>query len=88
MANHARGATGNKRYKRGRYVHRVGRTARMGQQGEAVLFLLPSEAAYLDQLAQVLASSSVLAITAGDWRPAFSVFPARSKLAATFYRLL
>lgn len=33
-----------------RYVHRVGRTARMGQAGEAVLFLLPSEAPYLPLL--------------------------------------
>lgn len=33
-----------------RYVHRVGRTARMGQTGEAILFLLPSEIAYLDLL--------------------------------------
>lgn len=32
------------------YVHRVGRTARMGQQGEAVLFLLPSELPYVQLL--------------------------------------
>lgn len=32
------------------YVHRVGRTARMGHAGEAVLFLLPSEAGYLQLL--------------------------------------
>ena len=35
-----------------RYVHRVGRTARMGQQGQALLFLLPSEKAYIDRLQQ------------------------------------
>ena len=35
-----------------RYVHRVGRTARMGSAGEAMLFLLPSEAGYVDLLAQ------------------------------------
>ena len=33
-----------------RYVHRVGRTARMGQQGEAILFLLPAEIGYLGLL--------------------------------------
>jgi len=33
-----------------RYVHRVGRTARMGSVGEAVLFLLPSERGYLAKL--------------------------------------
>lgn len=32
------------------YVHRVGRTARKGQQGRALLFLLPSERGYLDVL--------------------------------------
>ncbi|KAA6429418.1 MAG: DEAD-box ATP-dependent RNA helicase 17-like [Trebouxia sp. A1-2] len=34
----------------GVYVHRVGRTARMGQQGRALLFLLPSEREYVDKL--------------------------------------
>ncbi|KAJ2030958.1 ATP-dependent RNA helicase dbp7 [Coemansia sp. S610] len=29
------------------YLHRVGRTARLGRVGEAILFLLPSESAYL-----------------------------------------
>ncbi|CAL5219539.1 g1390 [Coccomyxa viridis] len=32
------------------YVHRVGRTARMGKVGEAMLFLMPSERAYLGNL--------------------------------------
>ena len=36
----------------GRYVHRVGRTARMGLKGEAILFLLPSEVAYLEWLSK------------------------------------
>jgi ATP-dependent RNA helicase DDX31/DBP7 len=34
------------------YVHRVGRTARMGQHGEALLFLLPSEVVYVELLQQ------------------------------------
>jgi hypothetical protein len=34
-----------------RYVHRVGRTARLGREGEALLFLLPSERGYLAHLA-------------------------------------
>lgn len=33
-----------------RYVHRVGRTARLGQRGAAALFLLPSERAYIEHL--------------------------------------
>ncbi|KAJ2494054.1 ATP-dependent RNA helicase dbp7 [Coemansia sp. RSA 2050] len=32
------------------YLHRVGRTARLGRVGEAILFLLPSENAYLTLL--------------------------------------
>ncbi|CEP14869.1 hypothetical protein [Parasitella parasitica] len=42
------------------YVHRVGRTARLGKAGEALLFLLPSEMDYLDILkAQDLFPESV-----------------------------
>jgi ATP-dependent RNA helicase DDX31/DBP7 len=42
------------------YVHRVGRTARLGKAGEATLFLLPSEMEYLDILkAQDLFPESV-----------------------------
>ncbi|EFN59565.1 hypothetical protein CHLNCDRAFT_56430 [Chlorella variabilis] len=33
------------------YVHRVGRTARLGHKGDAVLFLLPSERGYVAHLA-------------------------------------
>ncbi|RKP22289.1 P-loop containing nucleoside triphosphate hydrolase protein, partial [Syncephalis pseudoplumigaleata] len=32
------------------YAHRVGRTARLGKEGDALLFLLPSEMAYVDVL--------------------------------------
>ncbi|ORY96299.1 P-loop containing nucleoside triphosphate hydrolase protein [Syncephalastrum racemosum] len=42
------------------YVHRVGRTARLGKAGRAALFLLPSEMEYLDILkAQELYPESV-----------------------------
>ncbi|XP_028515848.1 probable ATP-dependent RNA helicase DDX31 isoform X2 [Exaiptasia diaphana] len=34
------------------YIHRVGRTARIGNEGQALLFLTPSEAAYLETLAE------------------------------------
>ena len=33
------------------YVHRIGRTARVGHKGEALIFLLPTESAYADLLA-------------------------------------
>ncbi|CAO3639206.1 unnamed protein product [Cunninghamella echinulata] len=53
------------------YVHRVGRTARLGKAGEAVLFLLPSEMDYLPILKaqnltiQPVTSESVLAQSFG-----------------------
>lgn len=34
------------------YVHRVGRTARIGGHGNALLFLLPSETEYIKELAK------------------------------------
>jgi ATP-dependent RNA helicase DDX10/DBP4 len=34
------------------YIHRVGRTARYKSKGNALLFLLPSERAFVDQLTQ------------------------------------
>jgi len=34
-----------------RYVHRVGRTARMGHAGESILFLMPHERPYIGMLA-------------------------------------
>lgn len=33
------------------YVHRVGRTARVGKQGHALLFIMPAEVQYLKSLA-------------------------------------
>ncbi|KAJ9069421.1 ATP-dependent RNA helicase dbp7 [Entomophthora muscae] len=35
------------------YVHRVGRTARLGRAGDAILFLLPSEVEYVSRLASL-----------------------------------
>ena len=34
------------------YIHRVGRTARYKSKGNALMFLLPSERAFIDQLTQ------------------------------------
>ncbi|KAF9909208.1 ATP-dependent RNA helicase dbp7 [Linnemannia zychae] len=46
------------------YVHRVGRTARLGRDGEAMLFLLPSEVKYLELLtAQGLPNEEVSVTT-------------------------
>jgi superfamily II DNA/RNA helicase len=32
------------------YIHRVGRTARAGKPGKALLFLMPNEAGYVQEL--------------------------------------
>lgn len=32
------------------FVHRIGRTARMGRKGEALIFLMPSEETYIEFL--------------------------------------
>jgi ATP-dependent RNA helicase DDX31/DBP7 len=34
------------------YIHRIGRTARVGKQGQAYIFLLPSEVEYVDLLGE------------------------------------
>ena len=39
--------------------HRVGRTARLGQQGRALLFLQPTEAPYLELLTRSGAPASL-----------------------------
>lgn len=33
------------------YVHRIGRTARVGQTGSSLLFLTPAETAFTEELA-------------------------------------
>ncbi|CAG8455572.1 10516_t:CDS:2 [Paraglomus brasilianum] len=35
------------------YIHRVGRTARLGKNGESIIFLLPSEIGYLNVLSSI-----------------------------------
>ncbi|KAJ1622940.1 P-loop containing nucleoside triphosphate hydrolase protein [Pavlovales sp. CCMP2436] len=47
------------------YVHRIGRTARIGKAGSALLFVLPSEAGFLELLKSrglELSSSSIISI--------------------------
>lgn len=33
------------------YVHRIGRTARVGQTGSSLIFLTPAESAFIEELA-------------------------------------
>lgn len=44
------------------YVHRVGRTARSGNQGSSLLFLMPSESEYLEHLKQHNLSLNALSL--------------------------
>ena len=53
-----------------RYVHRVGRTARMGRKGEAILFLLPAETGYLNLL-----EGAGHRVAAMDLFPVFEALP-------------
>ena len=57
----------------GRYVHRVGRTARLGKVGEAVLFLLPCETGYLSRLEAAGASLQRTSVL-----PALDLLPSTS----------
>ena len=53
-----------------RYVHRVGRTARLGACGEALLFLLPGERGYLARL-----GAAGMARQPADVLPALDLLP-------------
>jgi len=60
------------------YVHRVGRTARIGGRGSSLLFLTPAETAFIPELANhnirsvvVLSEYSTVEITADGASPAF-----------------
>lgn len=45
------------------YLHRIGRTARIGEKGNSVLFLLPSEVGYLDVLHKSSVTLSEIKVT-------------------------
>jgi ATP-dependent RNA helicase DDX55/SPB4 len=47
------------------FVHRVGRTARNGADGNALVFLMPNEEAYIDYLAQKDISMKEMEVTLG-----------------------
>ena len=47
------------------YVHRVGRTARLGQLGQALLFLLPSETPFVNVLSRAGISRLYLGCISG-----------------------
>ncbi|KAK9817068.1 hypothetical protein WJX72_009018 [[Myrmecia] bisecta] len=56
------------------YVHRVGRTARLGQQGEAFLFLMPQERDYISLL-----QDHNVSIASADLLPLLKWLPAPKK---------
>ena len=66
-----------------RYVHRVGRTARLGREGEALLFLLPSERGYLAHLA-----GAGHALQALPLLPLLDALPGSQVAASLFFHLL
>ena len=67
------------------YIHRIGRTARVGKQGSSFVFLLPSETDYLDLLQdqncnlQQVDSNSILQSLESFSKPTNTSKPRKSK---------
>ena len=72
------------------YIHRVGRTARIGHTGNALLFMLPSEVPYIDLLARrgvQVAPTPLADFYASLVAPGASVPPARRAELAHFHQI-
>ena len=72
------------------YIHRVGRTARIGHTGNALLFMLPSELPYIDLLAQkkvVVEETPLADFYASLVLPGADVPPARLAELAHYHQI-